>query len=200
MRALVSGLKRNGVREENIFTVDFPTTLTAPGRLLRKIFAGEGEETANQRTIIYLFLADLAEIQPIISKHLASGSYVIAGRHPFVSGFIYQADAVSQIQISTMQQRSLFLQPDRIFVVDLPTSEYAKRMAQRKDIHAPAFEQVELIQIETYRTRYVQYAFDHKDTVLLDGTQSTDDILDVVLTEVLRGDSERSDWRNHDPS
>lgn len=195
MSALVAALVKNGISETRIVVFDFPTKITPAGRLLRAIFSG-AELSPPPASLVYLFLADLAQVEVIIKDALSAGDYVICGRHPFVSGLVYQTDELSYGQITNMQrdpsyalgEASLLTQPDRVYVLDLLPSEQQARAIRRAEVHNAQFEQVNLQQQHKYRTRYVDYAhYNASMSLLLDASLPVEDTLDIVLTDILHG-------------
>lgn len=188
LQAVLGALKANGVAEEKISTCNFPSTLTAPGQLIRKVF--RGDEKMSPRGMAYLLLADLVERDPEIRRDVSHGKYILCDRHPLVSGFVYQGEVYTQDAISAMQYRSQFYVPDLTFILDIPPEVMEERINQRAIQRNEMYEQKDRGYQQRLRARYVGYAYTHfHNTVLLDGTKPIATLVDQVLTAVLQGGS-----------
>lgn len=185
-RNVAEGLKRNGVAEDRIYNCNFPSSLSAPGQMIRNVFTGKNHVSA--RGMAYLLAADRVERDPDLRAAHDRGCYVLADRLVEVSGLVYQAEEYPIEAIHAYQQRHQFLRPDRVYVVDIAPEVMEERIARRAETRNELYEKKDFSYQKRLRARYLAYAFQHFEyAVLLDGTASPEKLVEQVLTDVLRG-------------
>jgi dTMP kinase len=185
-RAVAETLHKQGVTTDRIYTCNFPSSMSAPGQMIRRVFSKH--EHVSARGMAYLLVADRVERDPDLQAAYDRGCYIIADRLVEVSGLVYQAEEYPVEAIYAFQQRVQFLRPDRVYIIDIPPEVMEERFAKRAETRNELYEKKDRAYQQRLRARYLAYAYQHFDnTVLLDGTLPTDKLLDQVLTDVLRG-------------
>ncbi len=170
----------------------FPTSISAPGQLIRRVFAGL--EQVSEKAMAYLLIADLVEMNDQIADAYARGDFVIADRHPLVSGWVYQTEVYSIEALLGIQHRAQFMYPDRVFIVDVPTEISEERISARAEERNTLYEKHDPAYQNRLRQRYIAYSIMHKEhSVLLDGEGVTADLVEQMMESlnhpgVLRAD------------
>lgn len=183
---VVDKLPDLGINPERVTIRSFPSRNSVPGKALRDSFGGINK--INPKAAAYLYAADLIECEDLLRERYKAGIYSFCDCHPFVSTVVFQSEVYSQELLYGLQQRQQFLKPDRIYILDVPFEVLEERMVKRAEVHNAAFERPDREFQKRVRARYVAYAYTHfENTVLLDGTRSQDELLDQVLTDILRG-------------
>lgn len=158
----------------------FPSTITAPGRLIRKQFAGE--ETIGEKAMGYLMLADAIDMEPLLWQHYTAGNYIVCDRHTLISGWVYQTEVFNLDALLGMQRRDQFLTPERVFIIDVPGDVAEERMAKRAVERNKMYEKPDPKYRERLRQRYLAYAMMHpQHTTVIDGRQPIEESLQQCL-------------------
>lgn len=172
----------------------FPSSSGEVGKLVRRAFAGEVKlgdghpgpaPYTRDRVLGYLMLADGLDREHEIRKCLAARTSVICDRHPLSSGWVYQSECWRTDVLTSIQQRWQFVPPHATIVLDVPAEVAVERMRKRGVERNPIYEAGGVELFELRRRRYAAYAAMHDNVAILDGTKTTDELVEH-LTEQLK--------------
>lgn len=172
----------------------FPSSSGEVGKLIRRAFSGDvvlgdgqpgGAPNTRDRVLGYLMVADGLEREHEIRRCIARRTSVVCDRHPIVSGWVYQRSCWPVDTILAIQQRWQFHPPHATFVLDLPAEVAIERMKKRGPLN-PIYERDGVDHVNTMRERYVAYTAMHDNTRILDGTKTTDQLVDHVREQLRR--------------
>lgn len=172
----------------------FPSHSGEVGKLIRRSFSGEvrfGDDHpgpapyTRDRVLGYLMIADGLDREHEIRKCLARRTSVVCDRHPVVSSWVYQAECWRVDVLTAVVQRWQFQPPHATIILDVPAEVAVERMKKRGIENNPIYEQGGVERFELRRRRYAAYAAMHENVAILDGTKTTDELLEH-LTEQLK--------------
>jgi len=158
----------------------FPSSESAPGKLVRKIFAGE--ERVDRKAMIYLMTADaLCRMDEL--RTASRDGLAIADRYSLSSGWVYQTCEGWDIdELYGIVRPNLFLIPDMTFIVDVPAKVSLDRIEARAALGGPARNSMYENQLSIKRDKYLAYAQMQPfgPCTLVDGTQHPGRVQDLV--------------------
>lgn len=154
------------------------------GRVIRSALFGEIK--IHSKAFLYLFCADGLQAETDIRQNLSNGVHVICDRHPTLSGRVFQVDnhraeLVDQVYDGAAEEG--IMQPDLLFVVDVPPEVSLERMGSREKYRDAVFESDKLDRVTELRDRYIRLARRYK-AILLDGTLSIEQLSDLVIARI----------------
>lgn len=153
------------------------------GSLIRQGLVGK--VSMESKPFLYLFAADGLQQQLWIQDQLEEQErHIICDRHPTMSGRAFQPDHHPQVHIEAVYAAAKadgLMDPDILFVIDLPVDETFRRMKDRGILDV-AFEKLDKDHIYRIKCRYLELA-KRFDGVVLDGTLSITDLVDQVYVE-----------------
>ena len=157
----------------------FPTT-SPVGVLIRRVLTNY--EYLDERTMLYLWMADAVEANTEITVRLASGQYVLTDRHPFVSSFAYQAESYDMATLLAIQAKHTLVSPHHVFILDAPTDVTETRLQRRTETRCQRYEPVDAAYRERIRQRYLAYATLHpQHTTVLNGIEPVTTLVQQVM-------------------
>jgi dTMP kinase len=113
-----------------------PAGLTYPshrdtGKFLRSVLQGKAQ--AAVPSLLWLFVADAVDQEPVVLEKLQEGRLVLADRHPMFSGRVYQTEVHPHITVAHVQAEAQLRAPDLVVFVDTPPEVALARMSNRSD-------------------------------------------------------------------
>lgn len=173
-------------RGDPVATLAFPSRRSPIGGLIRDVL--EGVSYLDLRSLLWLFIAEHADMEPKIEKMLEDGVSVICDRHVVLSANVYQGSIHGRTTILDVLSHASFRCPDKIYIIDVPACVSVKRRKSTCFI----FETEDVEKIESMRRDYScveawpfnESMKDWKRALLLDGVQPIEDIVGKVLEDL----------------
>ena len=160
-------------------TYVFPSHLGKVGQLIRSVFTKE--EHVDISAMLFLLTADAIDWEQDIHKDLEDGKTVIMDRYTVSSSWAYQTEDRSLQDVLNVAGAARITRPDVVFILDVPTDVALARIEARGGRDG-LYEQASVAEMERRRNRYVAFQFmNPMNTVLLDGTQPTEDNAKIIL-------------------
>lgn len=151
-----------------VFDFAFPTKTTAPGKLIRQVFADP--MLCRLETMLYLFVADALDAQGDVRAALRAGHVVVCDRYTPISAFVYNVNEHhSDTAVGEIVQLEQFVTPDLAFIVDVPTAVSEARIAARSGKTGEARNEIYEKSLEEKRQRYLRFG-KLPEFLVLDGT------------------------------
>jgi len=151
------------------------------GSLIRSGLRGENE--LSQKAYLYLFCADGLQANKQIEENLANGCHVICDRHPTLSGRVFQPDHHNLEDIENVYSAASedgILNPDVIFVLDVPPEVSLERMRGRAKYKDVVFESDDLAKVRELQGRYLKLAVRYGATIV-SGELPTEELIHFVM-------------------
>lgn len=141
-----------------------------------------GIRSIENKPFMYLYAADGLQENIAMQDELERGLTILCDRHPIISGEAYQPEYHADWQIGAVYgaAKKELLEPDALFVLDLPAELMVKRTTTRNKLVDIVFEPNELRQATIVRHRYRMIA-DRYGATLLDADRPVDEIADQVI-------------------
>ncbi len=93
----------------------------------------ERKTTLEPKSLFLLFLADIAEQQKLIEDELKEGKTVILDRYVF-STIAYELGAIGYGNAKNIIEKTGFLKPDKVLLLDIPPSVSQERKKRQKEL------------------------------------------------------------------
>jgi len=93
----------------------------------------ERKITLEPKSLFLLFLADIAEQQKLIEDELKEGKTVILDRYVF-STIAYELGSVGYDNAKNIIEKTGFLKPDKVLLLDIPPSVSQERKKRQKEL------------------------------------------------------------------
>jgi len=164
------------------FLQTFPSKDGPVGQLIRRSFTREVE--LSEETLGYLMIADGHDRCDGLYKRLETGITVVCDRHPLVSAWAYQTEVFTMDELVAIQQRQRFVEPDVVFILDVPPEVAVERIKARHGLANLVFEKDDDGYRNRLRHRYSGYAALNDHSVVLDGTRPLDELLEACMSLV----------------
>lgn len=152
------------------------------GSLIRAALRGSIE--LDPHCLLHLYAADGINEEGDIKRLLLNGEWVVCDRHPTLSGRVFQLEHHPAEVVEQIYNASPLIKPSHLFVIDLPVSETAKRLASRQKDPDVIWERDDLGYMRRIRDRYLELA-ERFDATVLDGMKPTEELVVNVLAKVL---------------
>lgn len=176
---------QNLAQEGTVTHIAFPSHFGEVGKLIRRSFTKEVE--LSEEVLGYLMIADGHDrCDKVIYPALERGDTVICDRHPLVSAWAYQAEVFTHDEIVALQQRHRFMEPDITFILDVPPDVAAERIKARHGLQNLIYEKDDDGYRFRLRHRYSGYAALNPNTVILDATESPDQLLQSCVDLMMK--------------
>lgn len=157
---------------QSAFLFRFPTKTTAPGKLIRQVFADP--TLVKEQAMLYLFVADAIDAQEGIEAALAAGRIVICDRYTPISAFVYNQNAWhGQNEVADIVQLDQFYGPDLAFIIDVPAHVAEERIALRSGKTGEVRNEIYEKALEEKRLSYLEFTHE-PGFLLIDGTAPLD--------------------------
>lgn len=158
--------------EANIREMSFPSRESAVGNLIRDVF--EGKSKVNPKAMMWLFVAEGVDMDAEVRRTVANGEWLICDRHTMVSGNVYQGEVHGVDRVSQVTTPANFIQPDRIYLVDVPADVAMERRRIRGEARNVLYEPEQLDRLERMCQAYRGLRSQFATSVIVDGTKPFD--------------------------
>jgi dTMP kinase len=181
----IDGSGKTTLRKKLAATLGFkecftPTADGEVGKLLRRTFTGE--VVLDKRALTYLFIADALDHEHrVLRPLLEAGEDVISDRHCMVSSWAYQTEAYPLDALLGIVHPSQFIKPSITILLDVDPETAVARIKARGEALNPMYETNSVARLQRMRHAYLAYASVTPQVVVVDGSNSEDEVLAVVL-------------------
>jgi dTMP kinase len=162
--------------------LNFPGRESDAGCLIRDVF--EGKRSMNPDAMLWLFVAEGKDFEPVIQQHLNDGYNIVCDRHTMVSGLIYQGAVHGVATVDAVTHPAHFALPDRLYIVDVPPEVALERRAKRNEARNVLYESDKLEQLAAMRKQYAGMVERFPCARILDGTAGIAENVKTVLADL----------------
>jgi thymidylate kinase len=139
------------------------------------------------RSMMYLFLADALDREPVLVRALAEHDVVILDRHTLISGWAYQLEHHDIDTLIPAQQRFRFRMPDLTVILDVEPELSRERVFKKRGQAINAiYEKDDREYTQRLRDRYLAYHLLHDNTIMLDGERRTEELAYQVAHQITK--------------
>jgi len=136
-KALVAAIKQRGGEVAHLRQ---PGRISRAGQLIDDVFRGRAR--FEPRAMLWLFAAELADMEPMVEEMRADGVTVISDRHTMISSFIYQVPIHGRPVVEAVMRAIKPAKPSLTYIVDasaeIAMQRQKKRAVARNKFYEPA--------------------------------------------------------------
>jgi dTMP kinase len=134
-KALFAALRE---QSESVAHLHQPGTVSRAGQLILEVFAGRAR--FSPEAMLWLFAAELADLEPQIREMREDGVMVIGDRHTMYSAMIYQVPIHGRVVVERTLRAIAPAIPTLTYIIDVPGEVALRRQAERAKAHNTLYE------------------------------------------------------------
>lgn len=188
--AVVAAIRNTGIAVAHLRQ---PGNVSRAGQLIHEVFSGRAH--FDSRAMIWLFAAELADLEPRVEQMRRKGVAVVSDRHTMFSSFVYQVPTHGRHVVEATMRAINPALPTRTYLIDVPAEVAMERQAKRAKDHNTLYEPTDVKKLDQLVTRYRNLPewlepprFWPRNIKILDGLRPIQDNVQLVLDDLGPGD------------
>lgn len=149
----------------------------------RKILQQDNDPLTHSEQLAKLFISDRKQhVKKMIIPGLKAGSYVICDRYKYSTIAYQSAQGLDMAKLIKLQEK--ILDPDIVFLVDLPAKKAQVRMRQDTNRKEHKFE-ANINFLEKVRQNFLKLSklLKHKKIIVINGDQTREEIFKQIISQ-----------------
>jgi dTMP kinase len=170
-----------------------PSNISRAGQLIREIF--DGRVKFAPKAMIWLFAAELADLEPRIAEMRSDDVTVVSDRHTMFSAFVYQVPIHGRHVVEATLRAIKPATPTHTYLIDTPAEVALERQGKRDKAHCALYEPRDVEKLDQLAQRYRNLpgwleppTFWPRDIKILDGLRPIQENVQLVLDDLELGD------------
>jgi dTMP kinase len=167
-----------------------PGSVSQAGQLIHEVFSGR--VVFEPKAMLWLFAAELADLEPRVEAMRAKGVMVVSDRHTMFSSFVYQEPIHGYDVVDTTMRAIEPAPPTHTYLIDVSAEVALERQAKRTKNRNTFYEPTEVEKIDQLAARYRKLpdwvSFWARSIKVLDGLQPVEENVARVLADLRLGE------------
>ncbi len=188
--AVVAAIRNQGAAVAHLRQ---PGSVSRAGQLIHEVFSGR--ITFESKAMLWLFAAELADLEPRIEMMRDKGVIVVSDRHTMYSGFVYQVPIHGRHVVEAVLREIDPAPPTHTYLIDVPAEVAMARQARRGKKRNALYEPADMERLEQLAVRYRKLpewleppTFWPRNIKILDGQRPIQENVQSVLDDLELGD------------